>query len=80
MTKKEQEARALRGLFGERLKLARERAWLSQKGLACEAGLPEVISRYECGDRLPSLRNLCRLADTLKVSADYLLGRKKGIK
>jgi len=37
---------------------------------------PSLIAHFEGGDRLPSLVNLCRLADAQAVSTDYLLGRE----
>lgn len=61
------------------LRGARERAWMTQARLAALAGLtPDWISQYETGRRKPSMDNLVRLADALRVSTDSLLGRKKG--
>jgi transcriptional regulator with XRE-family HTH domain len=36
---------------------------------------PSAISHFETGRRKPSFDNLKRLADALRVSTDYLLGR-----
>jgi transcriptional regulator with XRE-family HTH domain len=63
-------------LFPSRLKAARELRQLSQQALAEAAALPSTsISHFEGGTRKPSFDNLKRLADSLRVSADYLLGR-----
>lgn len=34
-----------------------------------------AIANYESGRNEPSLNDLCRIADYLEVSTDYLLGR-----
>lgn len=63
-------------LFPTRLRSSRELRKLSQTELAERAGLPSTsISHFEAGARKPSFDNLRRLADTLEVTADYLLGR-----
>jgi transcriptional regulator with XRE-family HTH domain len=62
--------------FPSRLRAARDLRALSQADLAERAGLPATsISHFEAGSRKPSFDNLRRLADTLEVTADYLLGR-----
>ena len=33
---------------------------------------PESISHFECGRRVPTIKNLCKLADGLSVTTDYL--------
>jgi len=49
---------------------------MSQEQLADAAGLQaSAISHFETGTRLPSFENLKKLADALRVSTDYLLGR-----
>lgn len=64
------------GVFSVRLRTARELRGLSQGELAARAGLPPTsISHFESGTRKPSFDNLRRLANTLEVTADYLLGR-----
>lgn len=63
-------------VFEERLRTARESRRLSQGALAERAGLqPSAVSHFETGTRKPSFENLRRLADALRVSTDYLLGR-----
>jgi transcriptional regulator with XRE-family HTH domain len=62
--------------FPDRLKKARDLRGLSQVDLAQRAGLPaSSISHFEAGSRKPSFDNLRRLASTLAVSTDFLLGR-----
>ena len=62
--------------FSVRLRSSREKRNLSQGELAKRAGLqPSAVSHFETGSRKPSFDNLRRLADALKVSTDYLLGR-----
>ncbi len=55
---------------------ARERRGMKQVELAQRSGLqPSAISQFETGQREPSPENLCKLADALGVTVDYLLGR-----
>jgi transcriptional regulator with XRE-family HTH domain len=49
---------------------------MSQQELAHRSGLgPGAINHFVRGRRLPSLDNFLKLAESLNVSADYLLGR-----
>jgi tetratricopeptide (TPR) repeat protein len=57
---------------GERLRVAREAAGLSQRRLAFTGCSPAYISRIESGDRIPSLQLLRELGRRLGVSEDYL--------
>jgi tetratricopeptide (TPR) repeat protein len=57
---------------GERLKVAREKAGLSQRQLSFPGCSPAYISRIESGDRIPSLQLLRELGRRLGVSEDYL--------
>ena len=62
--------------FTERLRNARKSRGLSQAELAQRAGLePSAVSHFEAGRRQPSFHNLRKLADSLGVTTDYLLGR-----
>lgn len=62
--------------FEERLRMAREFRKLNQSELAGRAGLQaSAVSHFETGSRKPSFDNLRRLADALRVTTDYLLGR-----
>ena len=62
--------------FPQRLKQCREIRGFSQTSLAKKADVPpSAISHFEAGERKPSFETLRRLADTLAVTIDYLLGR-----
>ena len=63
-------------IFKERLKAARDLRKWSQSDLASRAGMPpSSIAHFEAGSRKPSFETLRRLANTLEVTTDYLLGR-----
>jgi len=63
-------------IFSERLRAARELRNMSQTDLAKAAKLqPSAISHFETGRRSPSFANLKALADALKITTDYLIGR-----
>lgn len=63
-------------IFRERLRAVREFKELSQGELAKRAGFQaSAVSHFETGTRKPSFDNLKRLADALRVTTDYLLGR-----
>lgn len=65
--------------FPERLRKSREIRRLTQAELAKKAGLPAAsISHFETGTRFPSGESLARLADALRTSVDFLLGRTEG--
>ena len=62
--------------FPERLKQIREEWGFSQAKLAKISGIgASSICGYEAGKIDPSSFAICCLADALKVSTDYLLGR-----
>ncbi|MEW8508326.1 MAG: helix-turn-helix transcriptional regulator [Candidatus Thiodiazotropha sp.] len=62
--------------FQSRLQSTRKQRDLNQEELANKAGLPSTaISHFESGSRKPSFDNLHKLAEALKVSIDYLMGR-----
>lgn len=63
-------------IFRRRLLEAREKSGLTQAQLAERAGMTAAaVSHFETGSRRPSFENLLRLAEALRVSTDYLLGR-----
>src|SRR6267378_4520376 len=63
-------------IFAERLRTTRELRKMSQTELGEKAGLlPSAVSHFETGRRSPSFANLKALADALKVTTDYLIGR-----
>lgn len=58
--------------FSERLRIARERAGMSQDALAAAAGVtPKTIQRYEGGGE-PRLDNVTKIANVLECSIDWL--------
>ena len=68
-------------MFGDRLKLARKKADLSQRALA-DAIRPHVsaqaVCRYETNKIMPSSRVLMELARVLNVSVDFLMSSQVG--
>ncbi|WP_430023438.1 helix-turn-helix domain-containing protein [Paenibacillus sp. MABNR03] len=61
--------------LGERIKQLREMKGYSQKELSERTNLTIVqLSRYETNHRKPDPEALCRLANNLGTSADYLIG------
>ncbi len=63
-------------IFPLRLRSARSARDLSQSELASRADLQaSAVSHFETGTRKPSFDNLRRLADALRVTTDYLVGR-----
>lgn len=65
----------------ERLRMSRLRLRLFQETLGKAIGLDQsYISKLERGDVLDiTINTLERLADTLRVSTDYLLGRGESV-
>lgn len=63
-------------IVGNRIRHCRESQGLSITKLAEKSGLTiSAISQFESGTRDPSLDSLNKLADSLQISVDYLLGR-----
>lgn len=61
--------------FNENLKAARERRNMTQKEVADSIGVAKsTYSLYESGQREPNVQTIKKIADTLNVSADDLLG------
>ena len=66
---------SLSDFISSRLRAARDVCGWSQKDLARRARIPtKTIEHYEIGLSKPSLEVLRRLAGTLGVTTDYLLG------
>jgi transcriptional regulator with XRE-family HTH domain len=61
-----------------RIRNRRMELGITQTQLAKAAKLtPAAISQFESGSRKPSFDALSKLATALKISTDYLLGRKQ---
>ena len=61
--------------FNENLKIAREKKNMTQKEVAESIGVAKsTYSLYESGNREPNVQTIKKIADTLNVSADDLLG------
>ncbi len=61
--------------FNENLRIAREQRGLSQKEMSERIGVAKsTYSLYESGNREPNVQTIKKIADTLNVSADMLLG------
>lgn len=62
--------------FGDNMMLLRKQKKLSQAALGKLIGTSgDVIGRYERSDIKPSIDVVIKIADTLEVSIDYLIGR-----
>lgn len=61
--------------FQERLKMTRESKGMTQNQLCDASGVSQAqLSLYESGQRSPTAETLMKLAKSLSVSVDYLLG------
>ena len=59
-----------------KLKELRKSKNITQLDVATVIGVsPQVLSRYERGEREPDYKTLCKLADLFGVTVDELLGR-----
>jgi transcriptional regulator with XRE-family HTH domain len=66
--------------LGPTLRYLRERRLWKQQQLACRAGMmPAMVSAYETGKRLPSLRTLSRLLDSLGADLRHLHGALRAV-
>lgn len=62
--------------IGERISELRKDRGYKQKDIAKELNVAiSTVSNYETNCHEPDLTNLCKLADLLGVTTDYLLGR-----
>ena len=65
-------------MLGENIKQLRKEKNISQKELASLIDVSQrLISNYEDGSATPKVENLIKIADTFKVSLDYLTDRYK---
>lgn len=64
--------------LGNRLKKERKKQKITQKKIAEELNIHQVTYQgYEKDKHKPDIDTLSKLADILKTSTDYLLGRYK---
>lgn len=67
-------------VFPSRLRQARDLRGLSQSELGAAAGMPaSSVAHFEGGNRKPSFDTLRNLANALKVTTDFLIGRTDDI-
>lgn len=63
-------------MFGERLKMLREKAGVSQQKIADMVGLTQqAVGKWENDKAEPDLATVTKLADFFDCSTDYLLGK-----
>ncbi len=68
-------------LFIDRLKMLRNKRGLTQEAFAKELNCTrEAIASYETGKSTPPVEVLIQMADNLRVSLDYLVGRSTSSK
>jgi len=68
----------IKNLFGDHVRELRKANGLSQEELALRADLDRTyIGGVERGERNVSLINICRIAEALSVSPDFLLSNPK---
>ena len=64
--------------LGEHITLLRKQKGLSQADLGKAVGTSgDIIGRYERDEEKPSIEVVIKIADTLEVSIDYLVGKTK---
>lgn len=62
--------------FPQRLRRLREKKQISRRVLSELCGLSKnMVTRYERGERIPSLTDALALAEFFDVSLDYLSGK-----
>lgn len=62
--------------LGEQITLLRKKKNISQAGLGKAVGTSgDIIGRYERDEVKPSIEVVIKIADTLEVSIDYLVGK-----
>jgi transcriptional regulator with XRE-family HTH domain len=64
--------------LGDNIMLTRKKKGLSQADLGRLIGTSgDVVGRYERSDITPSIDVVAKVADSLEVSVDYLIGKTK---
>ena len=67
----------MKNTIGENIKRLRRQEEIKQATLASELNIGrQTLSAYECGDTLPDITALIKIADYFGVSLDELTGRK----
>ncbi len=63
-------------IFPHRLNQARHANGLTRSDLQNKTGIKKkMLAKYELGENMPTIPILCKIADALDVSTDWLLGR-----
>ena len=63
-------------MFGDRLKKIRQQRGFTQEQLADKSHIARaMVARYETNRQQPTLEVVVKIADSLDISVDYLLGR-----
>lgn len=64
--------------LGEKLKIARKQAGLSQEQLSEKLGVSRsAVAKWETDNGIPDVDNLKTLSRLLNVSIDYMLGQRR---
>ena len=67
--------------LGEKIRYLREEKGLNQTELGKEIHMTQrKVSYIECGKYEPSIDDIRAICEFFQVSADYLIGNKKGLK
>ena len=65
-------------LFAQRLRSRRKAMGFTQLWMAEQLSVDRTTyNKYEAGNVSPSFESLCRIADLLECSTDWLLGREE---
>ena len=66
----------MKNILSKRIRQCRKNAKLTQREVATYSDITEkTYQNYELKSRIPKIDILVRIADTFKVSLDYLAGR-----
>lgn len=67
--------------LGEKVRILRENKGINQTELGKQTGMTQrKISYIECGKYEPSIEDIVAICSFFRVSSDWLLGLKKGLK
>jgi len=78
---KKQNQNNMESTLGGRIRMLREQARLKQEELAEKLFLANKaeVSRYENGQRIPTIQQLSRLSELFDVPISFLLGEDEGL-